>query len=534
MDIEKLIKKLKNKAVIKTLVGEFTFVEQIGEGGNSNVCLYIKDDKEFAIKFFSKGVDENSKTSRFIDEYFCLSQIPSDETIARYYHIDSVDVEGENLLIIIMKRYKSALKEKVHEEQDSTIYLNKISILFADLLKAIGHIHDHNIIHRDIKPQNILIDGSNGRFVLSDFGISKFDPQNFAKEAETKEGERLANYRYCAPEQRGNSTPATCSSDLYSFAQVLQEYATGDINHGGGRTSVKFQGIEFLSIVDKVIAKCLMHSPSERFQSVEEIYDFMEKEKKEYKDRVAYMESEKYTNILWDFLYKYNESINRGFPSIKNFGVITAPNKIEKFIASVDGLFNEESFKGMLWMIQSNGNDLEYYGAKKTNIGQYELNYGGFIHQADIRKVFIHYDDYRPYKSLFVIVIETLPHFEYMDVTDTSKSKNRTYFPSDTDSAIEWNGVLLDPADVSNRYVEIEDMVYENDRDVFKPLYRFVKKEAFLVTPRGVIGSRINQNVLAEKLLANIIKNDQLTYEDIRSYWDGVGGNYTNEIAMRL
>lgn len=534
MDIDNLIKKLKKNNIITTLVGEFKFVKQIGEGGNSNVCLYSKNDIEFAIKFFSKGIDDSSKNSRFIDEFFCLSQISSHTNIARYFHLDNITVEDENYMIIIMKKYKSSLKEKIHLEQDQEIYSNKIRVLFDDLLCAIHHLHKNKIIHRDIKPQNILLEESNEHYVLSDFGISKFDPDTIAKESETKDGERLANYRYCAPEQRGSATPASFSSDLYSFAQVIQEYATGDINHGGGRTQVKFQDIEYLMIVDKVINRCLMHSPNERFQCVEEIHNFMEKEKKEYKENIAYVAREKYTNELWEFLHKYNENINKGFPAIKNIGVITDPIKIERFFINVDSIFNIESFKDKLWMIESNGNDLEYYGAKKINNGHYELNYGDFIHQTKISKVFIHYDEYRPYRSLFVIVIEALPQFEYMDITDISKSKTRTNFSSDKDFAIDWNGVLLDPNDVSNRYIEIEDVVYENDRKVFKPVYRFIKKEAFIVSPRGVIDIRINQNVLAKKLLANIIKNDQLTNEDISSYWTGVGGNYTNEIAMRL
>lgn len=54
MDILGLIKSLREAKTINTLVGEFSFVKQIGEGGNSNVCLYIKNDIEFAVKFFFK------------------------------------------------------------------------------------------------------------------------------------------------------------------------------------------------------------------------------------------------------------------------------------------------------------------------------------------------------------------------------------------------------------------------------------------------------------------------------------------------
>lgn len=286
MDIKNLIKKLKETKIINTLVGEFSFDKQIGEGGNSNVCLYKKNDVEFAVKFFSKGTENSSKIKRFIDEYFGMAQIPSHPNIDRYFHLDTVILDDEKFMIIIMKRYKSSLNETLEEETDKSVYTDKIRALFENLLNAIEHLHAHGIIHRDIKPENILIDDVNNRYVLSDFGISKFDPENIAKEAETKAGERLANYRYCAPEQRGRNVPASYSSDLYSFAQVIQEYATGDINHGGGRTQLKFHDTEFIRIVDKVINKCLMHNPENRFSDVEELKLYMLHESDRYKSEV--------------------------------------------------------------------------------------------------------------------------------------------------------------------------------------------------------------------------------------------------------
>lgn len=61
MDIPNLIKKLKEIKVISTLVGEFSFIKQIGEGGNSNVCLYKKNNIKFAIKFFQRVSITNQK-----------------------------------------------------------------------------------------------------------------------------------------------------------------------------------------------------------------------------------------------------------------------------------------------------------------------------------------------------------------------------------------------------------------------------------------------------------------------------------------
>ncbi|KYP87353.1 hypothetical protein WB91_21700 [bacteria symbiont BFo1 of Frankliniella occidentalis] len=534
MDITDLIKKLKSSKNINTLVGEFSFDKQIGEGGNSNVCLYKKNDLDFAVKFFSKGTENSSKEKRFIDEYFGMAQIPSHPNIAEYLHLDTVSVDGERFYIIIMKLYKSALKETLKDENEKSVYSDKLKCLFEDLLNAIEHLHAHGIIHRDIKPQNILIDRLTDRYVISDFGISKFNPESIAKEAETRVGERLANYRYCSPEQRGSKVPASFSSDLYSFAQVIQEYATGDTNLGGGRTQVKFQDVEFLRIVDKVIVRCLMHNPQERFSNVSELKKFMITESDVYKSQVKYQEQENQTNENWNYLHKLHHAIAKGFPKINKIGEIKDPSKMVRFLENIDETIQSKEYKDNLWMIQSDGGDLNYYGVKHIAENEFEINYGCFIHQARIRKILVHYDDVRPYRNYFILIIDSMPHFDYVETHDTSLIKTRSYRPAKIDESVVWNGYHLDPQDAQNIYIDIEDTVYENNRDTFRKIHRFVAPEALFVSPTNVIDYRVRQNDLAETLLASCTRDDTLSRESDREYWNAVGGHYTSWIASRL
>lgn len=533
MDVTNLIKRLKEAKTINTLVGEFTFVKQIGEGGNSNVCLYTKNDIEFAIKFFSKGIDDSSKTDRFIDEYFGMAQIPSHPNIARYLHLDTVTLNDEKYLIIIMKRYKSALKESLEGEDNKAVYAEKLGLLYNDLLQAIEHLHAHGIVHRDIKPQNILIDGITGHYVLSDFGISKFDPDSFAKEAETQKGDRLANYRYCAPEQRGKGFLATTASDLYSFAQVIQEYATGDINHGGGRVGVKFQDIEFLQIADKVINKCLMHKPEERFNNVAELRTFMREESDSFKNHLRFLEKDKYATDSWNFLYKLSDAIALGFPTIKTVGDITDPEKMVRFLNAVDKTLESEEHKDNLWMIQSDGGDLNYRGSKHISGNEFEINYGGFVHQAKINKILVHHSD-SIYKNYFIILVEGMDPFEYDDVADLSVKKTRRNYPKRVDQAVVWQGHYLDPQDTENRYVEVEGTVYDNNNDSFKYIQRYVAAEALFVSPTNVFGYGVNHNAIVEMLLEKCMMENTLSIQSNRQYWNRAGGNYANWITSRL
>ncbi|MCE9977283.1 MULTISPECIES: serine/threonine protein kinase [Enterobacteriaceae] len=533
MDITNLIKRLKEAKTINTLVGEFTFIKQIGEGGNSNVCLYTKNDIEFAVKFFSKGIDDSSKTDRFIDEYFGMAQIPSHPNIAEYLHLDTVTLDDEKYLIIIMKRYESALKETLEGEDDKSIYAEKLERLYNDLLQAIEHLHAHGIVHRDIKPQNILIDGKTGRYVLSDFGISKFDPDSFAKEAETQKGDRLANYRYCAPEQRGKGFLASTSSDLYSFAQVMQEFATGDINHGGGRVGVKFQDIEFLRIADRVINRCLMHKSEERFNNVAELRTFMREESDSFKHHLKYLEQEKYATDSWKFLYKLSDAIALGFPTIKTVGEITDPEKMVRFLNTVDKTLESEEHKDQLWLIDSEGGDLNYRGSKHISGNEFEINYGGFPHQAKINKILVHHND-SVYKNYFIILVDGMKPFEYDDIANLSVKKTRQYYPKRVDQAVVWQGHYLDPQDTDNRYVEVEGTVYENNSDSFRHMHRYVGAEALFVSPTNVFGYGVNHNAIVEKLLEKCMTENTLSIDSNRQYWHTAGGNYASWISNRL
>lgn len=534
MDISDLINKLKKNKTINTLVGDFHFVRQIGEGGNSNVCLYKKNDIEFAVKFFSKGIDNSSKTDRFIDEYFGMAQIPSHPNIADYLHLDTVTLDDEKHLIIIMKLYESALKGTLADEEEQSVYTNKLRNLYNDLLQAIEHLHAHNIIHRDIKPQNILVDVKTGNYVLSDFGISKFDSETFAREAETRAGERLANYRYCSPEQRGKEVPSSFSSDLYSFAQVIQEFATGDINHGGGRTKVKFQDVEYMHIIDKVIARCLMHKPEERFNDVDELKDYMVKESDIYQKEKKHLEQEKYEIESWNYLHELNTAIARGFPTIKKVGEITDPVKMVHFFDCIDETIKTEGNKNKLWMIQSDGGDLNYCGTKHIRENEFEINYGCFLHQACISKILVNYDDMRPYKNYFIILVDSMEPFEYADTADLSMYKTREYYPEKVDEAVVWEGHNFDPQDTQNFYIEIEGTIYEKNRESFRKIHRFVSTEALFVSPTNVIGHRVNQNDLVETLLSNCMRDNAMSLDFAREYWDGVRGNYANWITNRL
>ena len=133
--------------------------------------------------------------------------------LASYLCFESININNSVYYLYVMKRYHCTLKEFVREYSGDRISLYEKLLDF--LLNALNQIHNNNIIHRDLKPENILMD-NNGRFYLADFGIAKYMDYSI-----TKPGDRLANYKFSAPEQSEKNGKITYASDIFSMGQLL-------------------------------------------------------------------------------------------------------------------------------------------------------------------------------------------------------------------------------------------------------------------------------------------------------------------------
>lgn len=133
--------------------------------------------------------------------------------------------DGKLHLYFVMPKYKTSLSKLI--SQNKLPNYHKRVMMFVRICKAVRMLHRHGIIHRDIKPDNILID-DNGYPLLCDLGISHFNDLSI-----TDEGERLGNSNYCAPEQRKKPFgPYGTYTDIYPLGLILNELFTGEIPNG--------------------------------------------------------------------------------------------------------------------------------------------------------------------------------------------------------------------------------------------------------------------------------------------------------------
>ena len=207
-----------DKIIGKKLDGRYEIVELIGVGGMAEVYkgIDVYDNKTVAIKILKKEYAENEEfLRRFRNESKAISVL-SHPNIVKIYDIGF----SEKIQYIVMEYIDGiTLKEYIEEEKVLTW---KDTVHFViQILRALQHAHDKGIVHRDIKPQNIMM-FTDGTIKVMDFGIAKFGRE----EGKTATDQAIGSVHYISPEQAsGDVTDA--KSDIYSVGAMMYEMLTG-------------------------------------------------------------------------------------------------------------------------------------------------------------------------------------------------------------------------------------------------------------------------------------------------------------------
>ena len=154
-------------------------------------------------------------------EYFCKVIVDG----------EILDKSSNKYRYYVMPKYNESLAKIIKDNKLPNFY-SRIR-LFLKLCNAVKTLHDKGIIHRDIKPDNILVDGDT--VILCDLGISHFPSLDI-----TVDNERLANSNYCAPEQRKKPYgPYGTYTDIYPLGLILNELFTYKIPNGANYKRIR-------------------------------------------------------------------------------------------------------------------------------------------------------------------------------------------------------------------------------------------------------------------------------------------------------
>ncbi len=254
--------------------GRYRFVDKIGSGGMGVVykVFDIRQNKPVAMKILRDGLAASSKAlDRFFREARIAAQIRHRNIIDIYdYNISSQD--GQNYIVMEYVEGQS-LREFIDRHFDDTIstsmdYIAEQLYYGVQLFDALQATHDKGIIHRDIKPDNIMVT-SKGEVRITDFGIVHVEEATF-----TPTGAMLGTPRYMAPEQvTGGKVDGR--SDIYSVGILLYEvltgsppFMTGDISYqqvNKPPVEPRLLNSVIPQSVNNFILKCLEKKPDNRF-----------------------------------------------------------------------------------------------------------------------------------------------------------------------------------------------------------------------------------------------------------------------------
>jgi serine/threonine-protein kinase len=211
----------------KELVGSYRLLRRIGEGGMSEVYLAVRDDDEYekrvALKIIREGLDSEDMLRRFRTERQILAGLDH-PNVAKLLDGGSTK---DGLPYFVMDFIEGVPIDEYCDQ--NRLNLRQRLELFRSVCSAIQYAHQNLVVHRDVKPSNILVT-SEGTVKLLDFGIAKLvKPDQFAQRVEyTATWLRPMTPRYASPEQV-QGKPVTTASDVYSLGVLLYRMLTGHL-----------------------------------------------------------------------------------------------------------------------------------------------------------------------------------------------------------------------------------------------------------------------------------------------------------------
>ncbi len=202
----------------KRLDGRYEINELVGAGGMASVykAYDIIDERVVAIKILKEEFVANDEFRRRFKNESKAIAVLSHPNIVRVF-----DVSFGDVLQYIVMEYCDGITLKDYLKQKSVIDWEEAAYFTVQVLKALEHAHEKGIVHRDIKPQNIIL-LKDGTIKVTDFGIARFS----RSEQRTITDKAIGSVHYISPEQaRGDNTDG--KSDIYSVGVMLYEMTTG-------------------------------------------------------------------------------------------------------------------------------------------------------------------------------------------------------------------------------------------------------------------------------------------------------------------
>ena len=262
----------------EALSGHYTLEREVGAGGMATVFLAqdLKHDRKVALKVLRPELAATLGSDRFPREIKFVAQFNHPHILSLY---DSGEVQG--FLYYVMPFVEGeSLRDRLAREKQLPI-ADAVRIL-KDVADALAYSHARGVVHRDIKPGNVLLSGRHA--VVTDFGVAKAVTASAGRDTMTTIGMAVGTPHYMAPEQAMGERDIDQRADIYALGVLGYEMLTGRTPF----VSETAQGILAAHVMEEpkpirdlrpgvpeplaqVIMKCLAKNPADRWQSADEL-----------------------------------------------------------------------------------------------------------------------------------------------------------------------------------------------------------------------------------------------------------------------
>lgn len=262
----------------KKLDGRYLIESLIGVGGMANVYKGrdVRTGNQIAVKVLKEEfLDNEELVRRFKNESKAIS-ILNHPNIVKVYDVSVTD----QLQYIVMEYIDGITLKEYLKQRNGALTWKEVVHFATQVLSALDHAHSKGIVHRDVKPQNIMLQ-ADGSIKMMDFGIARFS----RAQSQTVSDKAIGSVHYISPEQaKGDHTDAR--TDIYSVGVMMYEMLSGKLPFDGtGAVSIAIMQIsekpkplaEVAPNIPvglrQITEKAMEKDPADRYQSAQEMLD---------------------------------------------------------------------------------------------------------------------------------------------------------------------------------------------------------------------------------------------------------------------
>ena len=264
------------------LTGHYAIERELGHGGMATVYLArdVKHGRHVAIKVLHPDLARAVGGARFLREINIAAQLQSPHILPM---LDSGEADG--LLYYVMPYIEGdSLRGRL--ARGGPLAPSEAMRLFRDVVEGVAHAHRRGVLHRDIKPDNVML--AERHALLMDFGVAKAMSDATSASDLTSIGISLGTPAYMAPEQAAADPAIDHRADIYSLGVVAYEMLSGKTPFTGSPQAVLTAQIasapepllavkpDIPPAVAQIVMKCLEKEPANRFQSADELLQAIE------------------------------------------------------------------------------------------------------------------------------------------------------------------------------------------------------------------------------------------------------------------